>query len=61
MSKNDTFLETALDAARMRAGPVVTAFLDDLISRVEEVASAVRHQRSIFATETERTLEIDVF
>ena len=60
MSKNDTFLETALDAARMRAGPVVTAFLDDLISRVEEVASAVRHQRSIFATETERTLEIDV-
>ena len=60
MSKNDTFLETALNAARIRADPVVTAFLDNLNSRVEEVASAVPRQRSIFAIETKRTVEIDV-
>ena len=34
--------------------------MDDLIARVEEAASAATYQRGIFATETERTIDVNV-
>ena len=60
MSRPNTSRTSTLDEARHRAGRIVVSFMDDLIARVEEAASAATYQRGIFATETERTIDVNV-
>ena len=60
MSRPNTSRTSTLNEARHRACRIVVSFMDDLIARVEEAASAATYQRGIFATETERTIDVNV-